>query len=59
MGGPGIGKTVVAVHPGTRIAKQPNGPVLLTTFFWTLSAASQLVDQLLGADRVLANASTW
>ena len=50
-GGPGTGKTVVAVHRAARLAQQAEGTVLLTTFSKTLAARlSQHVDQLLGAD---------
>ena len=50
-GGPGTGKTVVAVHRAARLAQKAEGTVLLTTFSKTLAARlSQHVDQLLGAN---------
>ena len=38
-GGPGTGKTVVALHRAYRLAERADGRVLLTTFTSTLSAA--------------------
>lgn len=38
-GGPGTGKTVVALHRAYRLAERQDGRVLLTTFTSTLSAA--------------------
>ena len=50
-GGPGTGKTVVAVHRAARLSQQGEGTVLLTTFSKTLAARlSQQVDLLVGAD---------
>ena len=50
-GGPGTGKTVVAVHRAARLAKDAKGPILLTTFSKTLAARlAQQVDQLVGSD---------
>jgi hypothetical protein len=43
-GGPGTGKTVVAVHRAVRLARSGKGAVLLTTFSKTLAA--RLVDQV-------------
>ncbi|ADH68146.1 UvrD-helicase domain-containing protein [Nocardiopsis dassonvillei] len=38
-GGPGTGKTVVALHRAHQLARQDRGPVLLTTFTSTLAEA--------------------
>src|SRR5690606_25018467 len=43
-GGPGTGKTVVAVHRAARLAREGHGSVLLTTFSKTL--AGRLVGQV-------------
>ena len=40
-GGPGTGKTVVALHRAHMLAKRNDGRVLVTTFTWTLSDTLQ------------------
>ncbi|WP_214323066.1 3'-5' exonuclease [Nonomuraea sediminis] len=40
-GGPGTGKTVVALHRAKHLAEQGDGPILLTTFIRTLPAILQ------------------
>jgi hypothetical protein len=47
-GGPGTGKTVVALHRAYRLAERADGRVLLTTFTSTLSAALEAALLLLG-----------
>ena len=47
-GGPGTGKTVVALHRAYRLAERADGRVLLTTFTSTLSAALDAGLLLLG-----------
>jgi AAA domain/UvrD-like helicase C-terminal domain len=47
-GGPGTGKTVVALHRAYRLAERADGRVLLTTFTSTLSAALDASLVLLG-----------
>ena len=50
-GGPGTGKSVVAVHRAARLARHGNGRVLLTSFSKTLSNhLRQQLDQLLAGD---------
>src|SRR5690606_15092376 len=50
-GGPGTGKSVVAVHRAARLARDGNGRVLLTSFSKTLSNhLRQQLDQLLAGD---------
>jgi len=50
-GGPGTGKSVVAVHRAARLARDGNGRVLLTSFSKTLSNhLRQQLDQLLADD---------
>ncbi|MFG1873914.1 UvrD-helicase domain-containing protein [Sphaerisporangium sp. NPDC049003] len=56
-GGPGTGKTVVALHRAHHLARLGAGPVLLTTFTSTLSASLEagmrlLADSEAGRDRV-------
>lgn len=50
-GGPGTGKSVVAVHRAARLARVGEGPVLLTSFSRTLAGhLRQQVDKLLAGD---------
>lgn len=50
-GGPGTGKSVVAVHRAARLARQGRGRVLLTSFSRTLAGhLNQQVDKLLADD---------
>lgn len=50
-GGPGTGKSVVAVHRAARLARQGRGRVLLTSFSRTLALhLAQMVDKLMAGD---------
>jgi mRNA-degrading endonuclease RelE of RelBE toxin-antitoxin system len=50
-GGPGTGKSVVAVHRAARLAREGRGRVLLTSFSRTLAAhLRQQVDKLMAGD---------
>lgn len=51
-GGPGTGKTVVALHRAHRLAQKATGPVLVTTF------TSTLTDSLRAGIKLLANSPT-
>ncbi|MQA77398.1 MAG: AAA family ATPase [Streptosporangiales bacterium] len=46
-GGPGTGKTVVALHRAKHLAESGEGPVLLTTFTSTLAASLEVALELL------------
>lgn len=55
IGGPGTGKTVVAMHRAQRLAKAGEGPVLMTTFTSTLADSVRAGLALLVTDRVVAD----
>ncbi|WP_371403462.1 AAA family ATPase [Kribbella sp. NBC_00662] len=52
-GGPGTGKTVVALHRAHHLAREGEGPVLVTTFTSTLAASLQVGLDLLVDDRTV------
>lgn len=54
-GGPGTGKTVVAMHRAHRLAKAGAGPVLVTTFTSTLADSVRAGVAVLVGDRAVAD----
>ncbi|GFG53374.1 DNA helicase [Mycolicibacterium agri] len=53
-GGPGTGKTVVALHRATALARRGEGKVLVTTFTSTLSDTLQTGIDMLADDKIAA-----